>query len=105
VAADAEPMETRPDIGQDLDLDRAVADPDKLHQPATIVIARSGWSRNGGGQGDPCTAAPGPDPVPAKTGGWIVGHFIKYVDTIGGGTTGDTCDFSSFGSCVAVLTK
>jgi hypothetical protein len=70
---------------------------------ATFYI--TGWSRNGGGQGDPCTAAPGPDPVPAKTGGWIVGHFIKYVDSIGGGSTGDTCDFSSFGSCVAVLTK
>jgi hypothetical protein len=68
----------------------------------------TGFSKNGGGQGDPCMAGPGvsaPDPVPTKTGGWIVGHFIKYVDTIGGGGTGDPCDFSSFGSCVAVLTK
>ena len=40
-----------------------------------------------------------------SVGGYVVGHFIKYVDTIGGGGTGDTCDFSSFGSCVAVLTK
>jgi hypothetical protein len=70
---------------------------------ATFYI--TGWSKNGGGQGDPCTAAPGPDPVPTKTGGWIVGHFIKYVDTLGGGGDGDTCDFSSFGSCAAVLTK
>jgi hypothetical protein len=62
----------------------------------------TGFSKNGGGQGDPCPLA---DPVPSKTGGWIVGHFIKYVDTIGGGGSGDTCDFSSFGSCVAVLTK
>jgi hypothetical protein len=62
----------------------------------------TGFSKNGGGQGDPC---PGADPVPSKTGGYIVGHFIKYVDTIGGGGTGDTCDFSSFGTCVAVLTK
>jgi hypothetical protein len=68
----------------------------------------TGWSKNGGGQGDPCDHQPGlpdPDPVPNKTGGWIVGHFIKYVDTIGGSGTGDPCDFSSFGSCVVVLTK
>ena len=68
----------------------------------------TGWSKNGGGQGDPCTGVPGlpnPDPVPTKTGGWIVGHFIKYVDTIGGGGTGTSCDFTSFGSCVLVLTK
>jgi len=68
----------------------------------------TGWSRNGGGQGDPCPGGgglPGPDPVPTKTGGWIVGHFIKYVDTIGGGGTGDPCDFNSFGSCVVALTK
>jgi hypothetical protein len=68
----------------------------------------TGWSKNGGGQGDPCSGQPGlpnPDPVPTKTGGWIVGHFIKYVDAIGGGGTGDPCDFSSFGSCVVVLTK
>ena len=62
----------------------------------------TGFSKNGGGQGDPCPLA---DPVPSKTGGWIVGHFIKYVDTIGGGGNGDPCDFSSFGTCVAVLTK
>jgi len=30
---------------------------------------------------------------------------IKYVDNIGGGGTGTPCDFSSFGSCVVVLTK
>jgi hypothetical protein len=62
----------------------------------------TGFSKNGGGQGDPCPLA---DPVPGKTGGWIVGHFIKYVDTIGGVGTGETCDFNSFGTCVAVLTK
>jgi putative Flp pilus-assembly TadE/G-like protein len=70
---------------------------------ATFYV--TGWSKNGGGQGDPCTASPGPDPVPAKTGGWIVGHFIKYVDTLGGRGDGETCDFNLFGSCVAVLTK
>jgi hypothetical protein len=70
---------------------------------ATFYV--TGFSKNGGGQGDPCVGPPAPDPVPTKTGGWIVGHFIKYVDTVGGGGTGDTCDFSSFGSCVAVLTR
>ena len=67
---------------------------------ATFYV--TGFSKNGGGQGDPCPLA---DPVPSKTGGYVVGHFIKYVDTIGGGGSGDTCDFSSFGTCVAVLTK
>jgi hypothetical protein len=65
----------------------------------------TGFSKNGGGQGDPCNGPPAPDPVPSKTGGYVVGHFIKYVDTFGGGGTGDPCDFASFGSCVAVLTK
>jgi hypothetical protein len=66
----------------------------------------TGFSKQGGGspppQGDPC---PGADVLPDSKAGWIVGHFIKYVDTIGGGGTGETCDFSSFGTCVAVLTK
>jgi hypothetical protein len=65
----------------------------------------TGFSKNGGGQGDPCNGPPAPDPVPSKTGGYVVGHFIKYVDTIGGGGTGDPCDFTSFGTCVVVLTK
>jgi hypothetical protein len=70
---------------------------------ATFYV--TGFSKNGGGQGDPCTGPPAPDPVPSKTGGYVVGHFIKYVDTIGGSGTGDSCDFNSFGSCVVVLTK
>ena len=67
---------------------------------ATFYV--TGFSKNGGGQGDPC---PGADPVPAKSGGWIVGHFIKYVDTINTGGGGAACDFNSFGTCVAVLTQ
>ena len=67
---------------------------------ATFYV--TGFSKNGGGQGDPCPLA---DPVPSKPGGYIVGHFIKYVDTIGGGGDGTPCDFGSFGTCVAVLTK
>jgi hypothetical protein len=67
---------------------------------ATFYV--TGFSKNGGGQGDPC---PGADPVPTKSGGWIVGHFIKYVDTINTGGGGAACDFTSFGTCVAVLTQ
>jgi hypothetical protein len=67
---------------------------------ATFYV--TGFSKNGGGQGDPC---PGADPVPSKTGGWIVGHFIKYVETNGGSAGGTSCNFSGFGTCVAVLTE
>ena len=66
---------------------------------ATFYV--TGFSKNGGGQGDPC---PGADPVPAKAGGWIVGHFIKYIPSINTGGGGTACNFSSFGTCVAVLT-
>ena len=62
----------------------------------------TGFSKQGGGQGDPC---PGADPVPTKTGGYIVGHFIKYVESINTGGGGPACDFSAFGTCVAVLTQ
>jgi hypothetical protein len=60
---------------------------------ATLYV--TGWF------GDPC---PGDDPVPDK--GFIVGHFIVYVDALnsGGGST-TACDFDSFGRCVAVLTR
>jgi len=48
----------------------------------------------------PCS---GDDPVPDK--GYIVGHFIKYIYKLNnGGGSGDLCDFSAFGSCIAVLT-
>jgi hypothetical protein len=49
---------------------------------------------------DPC---PESDPAPAK--GYIVGHFIKYIYALNNsGGSGQLCNFSSFGSCVAVLT-
>ncbi len=35
----------------------------------------------------------------------VVGHFIKYIDTLGGGTGSGGCVLSSLGTCVAVLTK
>ena len=49
----------------------------------------------------PCS---GDDPVPDK--GYIVGHFIKYIFTLNnGGGSDELCDFSAFGSCIAVLTE
>ncbi|HEX5469326.1 MAG TPA: pilus assembly protein TadG-related protein [Gaiellaceae bacterium] len=68
---------------------------------ATFYVTGFSAPGNGGGQGDPC---PGADPVPG--GGYIVGHFIKYIDALNqGGGGGAPCDFSSFGTCVAVLTE
>jgi Putative Flp pilus-assembly TadE/G-like len=63
----------------------------------------TGWAKNSGSakaQPD----CPGDDAPPDK--GYIVGHFVKYIDTLnsgGGGTS--SCDFNAFGNCVAVLTK
>ena len=66
---------------------------------ATFYI--TGWSQgNGGSQGDPC---PNADAV--NGGGEITGHFIKYVESINTGGGGQLCDFSSLGTCVAVLTE
>jgi hypothetical protein len=48
----------------------------------------------------------GDDPVPNDEEGVIVGHFIKYVQTLNqGGGSGDLCDLTGLGTCVAVLTK
>jgi hypothetical protein len=47
----------------------------------------------------------GDDPVPNNDAGLIVGHFIKYVDTLGDGGGTEFCDFDALGTCVAVLTK
>jgi Putative Flp pilus-assembly TadE/G-like len=49
----------------------------------------------------PC---PTDDPVPDK--GYIVGHFIQYIFSLNnGGGSGELCEFSAFGTCVAVLTE
>jgi hypothetical protein len=62
----------------------------------------TGWAKNSGSS-NPQPDCPGDDKPPGK--GYIVGHFVKYVDSLntGGGTT--TCDFNAFGNCVAVLTR
>jgi hypothetical protein len=69
---------------------------------ATFYV--TGWTAQGGGFANPCQGN-GDDPVPNDDAGYIVGHFIKYVQTLNsGGGSGELCDFTSFGSCVAVLT-
>jgi hypothetical protein len=65
----------------------------------------TGWTAQGGGFNNPCQGN-GDDPVPNNDAGNIVGHFIKYVFTNeSGGSSGQTCDFSAFSPCIAVLTE
>jgi|GraSoiStandDraft_41_1057321.scaffolds.fasta_scaffold02867_8 hypothetical protein len=65
----------------------------------------TGWTGQGSGFNNPCQGN-GDDPVPNNDAGTIVGHFIKYIDSLntGGGGT-DLCDFNAFGNCVSVLTR
>ena len=69
---------------------------------ATFYV--TGWTDNGQGFNNPCQGN-GDDPVPGNDPGVIVGHFIKYIDTVNGGSGSQTCDFDSFGTCVASLTE
>jgi hypothetical protein len=63
----------------------------------------TGWDYVGG---NPPCADNEPFPGPGTDSrGDLWGHFIKYVDSINTGGTGGSCDFSSFGTCVAVLTE
>jgi Flp pilus assembly protein TadG len=65
----------------------------------------TGWTAQGQGFANPCQGN-GDDPVPNNDAGYIVGHFIKYIDTLGNGGGGtELCDFDSFGTCVATLTE
>ncbi len=52
---------------------------------------------------NPCQGN-GDDPVPNNDSGLIVGHFIFYLDKLGGDGT-VPCDPSSFNACVIVMTK
>jgi Flp pilus assembly protein TadG len=69
---------------------------------ATFYV--TGWTGQGQGFNNPCQGN-GDDPVPNNDAGYIVGHFIKYVQTLntGGGT--EPCDLSALGTCVAVMTR
>jgi hypothetical protein len=65
----------------------------------------TGWTASGSGFKNPCQGN-GDDPVPGGDAGNIVGHFIMYIFGLNdGGGSGETCDFDSFGSCIAVLTE
>jgi hypothetical protein len=67
---------------------------------ATFYI--TGWAGNGNSFTNPCQGNGDDTAQP----GYVVGHFIKYIDTLdttGGGQS--ACDMSDFGTCVAVLTE
>jgi hypothetical protein len=65
----------------------------------------TGWTGNGNGFDNPCqVAGNGDDPVPNDDKGLIVGHFIRYIDTVGGDGT-EPCDPSSINACVIVMTN
>ena len=68
----------------------------------------TGWTGKGTGFDNPCQGN-GDDPVPGNDSAFIVGHFIKYVQTANSGGFGESpCDFgdtASLGGCVAVMTK
>jgi Putative Flp pilus-assembly TadE/G-like len=69
---------------------------------ATFYV--TGWTASGGGFANPCQGN-GDDPVPNNDAGYVVGHFIKYIQTLntGGGTT--ACDVNALGACVAAMTR
>jgi hypothetical protein len=72
----------------------------------------TGYTGNGGGFDNPCY--PGPpssysgshpdDRVPNDDTGLIVGHFILYLEKVGGDGT-EPCDPTSISACVIVMTK
>lgn len=85
---------------------------------ATFYV--TGWSGSGAGFDNPCEDASKfpasvpladrrlDDTVPNKGRGYIVGHFISYINPYNDGSAGKTpCDMSggTLGNCVAVLTK
>ncbi|HEX8854153.1 MAG TPA: TadE family protein [Thermoleophilaceae bacterium] len=60
----------------------------------------TGYSGQGNGT-DPC-AGKGDDPAQP---GYIVGHFIKYVSSLGNSSGSTPCDPNAFGGCVVQLTE
>lgn len=63
----------------------------------------TGWTGQGGGFDNPCQGN-GDDPVPNNDSGLIVGHFIYYIDKVGGDGSAP-CDPNSINACVIVMTK
>jgi hypothetical protein len=72
----------------------------------------TGYTANGGGFNNPCypgspsnyTGYAPDDRVPNDDSGLIVGHFIRFVDRVGGDGT-VTCDPTGIFACVTVMTK
>jgi hypothetical protein len=64
----------------------------------------TGWTASGQGFANPCQGN-GDDPVPNNDPGYIVGHFIKYISSVGTGSGSASCDLTAFGSCVAQMTR
>jgi hypothetical protein len=69
---------------------------------ATFYV--TGWTGSGQGFNNPCQGN-GDDPVPNNDAGYIVGHFIKYIETLSAGSGTTACDPNAFGACVAVLSR
>lgn len=67
------------------------------------VTGYTGNPPGGGGFRPPCYGN-GDAVVPGGDSGLIVGHFIRYVDTLGGDGT-LPCDPASINACVIVMTK
>jgi hypothetical protein len=67
---------------------------------ATFYV--TGWGQQGG-TGDPCGSD---DKAPANAGNaWIEGHFIQYIGPPGFGSGSGACALTSFGTCIAQLTR
>jgi Flp pilus assembly protein TadG len=69
---------------------------------ATFYV--TGWTGSGQGFANPCQGN-GDDPVPNNDSGYIVGHFVKYIQSLNPGTGSEPCDMDAFGSCIVELTR
>ena len=64
----------------------------------------TGYSGQGNNT-DPCYQQGQPGSDDKADPGFIVGHFIKYVQSLGNASGSQPCDPNSFGGCVAQLTE
>jgi hypothetical protein len=69
---------------------------------ATFYV--TGWTGSGSGFNNPCVGN-GDDPVPNNESGYIVGHFVKYIQSLTPGTGSAPCDMDAFDSCIAEMTR
>jgi Flp pilus assembly protein TadG len=66
---------------------------------ATFYV--TGWGGSGGGFPNPCQGQ-GDDPA---ADGTIVGHFIKYIDTLATSSGTQVCDLSAIDPCTPVMVE